>query len=165
MTAYFFKFLYSHSHRLSGSYSPHNNTTCSEVQLQSSYLFLSDHSDQPQSHSFRPRYSPYRARRLMNSFSALSTHAPRRVLTCRWIAWKITYPYPISSILKPSMFFYRHLNVSILASNHRKHIAHIGDQLCVCYITLCFSISGVQKAHMLDATDDPLDFCSICPIL
>ena len=56
--------------------------------------------------------------------------------------------YPISSCLKLSTVYTRLLNVSLLAWNYRKHIAQTDGRLCVCYINLRSSISGVPKAHI-----------------
>ena len=70
----------------------------------------------------------------------------------------------ISSCLKLSRGYTRLLNVSLLAWNYQKHITQTAFQICICYIVLASSISGVPKAHIAAFFWSWLVFCSIRPI-
>jgi len=71
---------------------------------------------------------------------------------------------PMSSCLKLSRGNMYVSNSVLLAWNYRKHITQTISPVCICYINLRSSISGVPKAHILISSMTWADFCSIYPM-
>ena len=150
---------------------PSNNTKCSGAffSLRSEIVLITfsywpAFQPAPSIRSSTPtflRYSPYRTGRSWHPFLS----RPQGPQCSSGTVWKSTYPCPASYCLKLSMVFIRLLDVSVLAWNYRKHIAQTIPPVCVCYITLPYSISRVPRAHISAVSRNPPDFCSICPIL
>ena len=112
-----------------------------------------------------PRYSPSRRQALdISIFPVYSWSSVRRPpMSTRLLCTLCVCP--LSACLQLSRGYTRLLNVSLLAWNYQKHITQTAFQICVCYIVLASSISGVPKAHILENLKHQLVFCSICPIL